>query len=371
MCGSSPQPTARPVSAVAVWWRRPDHYQWISQYLASRHLQKLIRSMMAVSTVILSSITLAMTWSPAGPHRIFGDATALAAVAVCMALALLWACRWPTQRQSVCYALGVLTCTAIVCLSYSDRLFGLLGCMSFAVLGGYIAFFHSARLLVVNLAVASATALTLTIMLAATTGDLVRAVCAFLEVAVALGSVPFAANALVQNLGVDVRQSDVDPLCGLLNRRAFYPATRALVAAHTGRLGDRCLAITLVDLDHFKHLNDKHGHVVGDRALITIADVLRDNTDQDAVVARIGGEEFLIADLIAHARIRIQAERLRSAIASTVFEITASVGVASIPLSQASVPRRDVIDNLIKIADAAMYDAKRAGGDQTRHHATT
>jgi diguanylate cyclase (GGDEF)-like protein len=127
----------------------------------------------------------------------------------------------------------------------------------------------------------------------------------------------------------------------------------------------------MVDLDHFKHLNDEHGHVVGDRALITIADVLRDNTDQDAVVARIGGEEFLIADLIAHARIRIQAEHLRSAIASTVFGITASVGVASIPLRQASVPRRDVIDNLIKIADAAMYDAKRAGGDQTRHHATT
>ena len=142
--------------------------------------------MMAISTVTLSSITLAMTWSPAGPHRIFGDATALAAVAVCMALAVLWACRWPTQRQSVCYALSVLTCTAIVCLSYSDRLFGLLGCMSFAVLGGYIAFFHSARLLVVNLAVASSTALTLAVMLAATTEDLVRAVCAFLEVAVAL-----------------------------------------------------------------------------------------------------------------------------------------------------------------------------------------
>lgn len=359
------------MSALGSWWRRSDHYAWLSQYLASRRLQKLIRSIVAISTVTLSSITLAMMWSPAGPHRIFGDATALAAVAVCIAVAFLWACRWPTRRQSQCCALSLLTCTAVVCLSYTDRLFGLLGCMSFAILGGYIAFFHSARLLVVNLAVASATALTLTVMLAAATGDPVRAVCAYLEVSVSLGSVPFATSALVQNLGVDARYSDVDPLCGLLNRRAFYRATRALVAAHTRPTAERCLAVTMVDLDHFKHLNDKHGHVVGDRALIAIADVLRENTDRDAVVARIGGEEFLIADLTADAGIGLQAERLRTAIASTVFEITASVGVASIPLRHASVLRRDIIEHLIKVADGAMYEAKRAGGDQTRHHPTT
>jgi diguanylate cyclase (GGDEF)-like protein len=331
-------------------------------------MQKLIRSTMAVSTVALSSITLAMTWSPAGPHRIFGDAAALAAVAVCMALAVLWAYRWPTQRQSVCYALSVLTCTAIVCLSYSDRLFGLLGCVSFATLGGYIAFFHSARLLVVNLVVASCTALTLTIMLAADTGDIVRAVCAFAQVAVAIGSVPFAGNVLVQSLGIDVRDSDVDPLCGLLNRRAFYRAASALGAAPARQTGKWFLAVTMVDLDQFKHLNDEHGHAVGDRALITVADVLRDSTDEDAIVARVGGEEFLIADLVADAHISAQqAERLRSAIASTVFGITASVGVASMRFRQASIVRRDVIDHLIKTADGAMYDAKRAGGNQTRH----
>lgn len=309
-----------------------------------------------------------MTWSPAGPHRIFGDATALAAVWVCMAVAVLWACRWPTRRQSQCCALSLLACAAVTCLSYNDRLFGILACMSFAILGGYIAFFHSARLLVVNLAVALVTALTLTVMLAATTGDIVRAVCAFVEVSVALGSVPFAGSAMLQNLGVDVRYSDVDPLCGVLNRRAFYRATRALLAAaQTGPTEDRCLAVTLVDLDRFKRLNDTHGHVVGDRALVAIADVLRDSTDDGAVVARIGGEEFLIADLTADADIGIEAERLRTAIASTDFEITASVGVARIPVRHASALRRDIIDHLIKIADSAMYDAKRAGGNQTRH----
>jgi Diguanylate cyclase, GGDEF domain len=69
---------------------------------------------------------------------------------------------------------------------------------------------------------------------------------------------------------------------------------------------------------------------VGDRALIAIADVLRDNTCHDAAVARIGGEEFLIAELVADAGMcKQQAERVRSAIASTVFGTTASVGVAA------------------------------------------
>jgi diguanylate cyclase (GGDEF)-like protein len=111
---------------------------------------------------------------------------------------------------------------------------------------------------------------------------------------------------------------------------------------------------------------------VGDRALIAIADVLRDNTCHDAAIARIGGEEFLVAELVADAGMcKQQAERVRSAIASTVFGTTASVGVASIPLRQASVLDRDVIAGPIKIADAAMYDAKRAGGNQTRRHAAT
>jgi len=89
---------------------------------------------------------------------------------------------------------------------------------------------------------------------------------------------------------------------------------------------------------------------VGDRALIAIADVLRDNTCHDAAVARIGGEEFMIAELVADAGMcKQQAERVRSAIAFTVFGTTASVDVASIPLRQASVLDRDVIDGPIKI----------------------
>lgn len=360
------------VATLSAWWRQPDHYDWLSRYLASRNLQALIRWVMALSTAAISSITLVMTRSPAGPHRVFGDGAALAAVAVCLSLAALWLCRWPTRRQSMFYALTMVACSAVVCVSYSDRLFGLFGCMSFAVLGGYIAFFHNARLLVLNFVAAGGTALVLAILLASETGDCLRAGSAFLELAVALISVPFATNALVQNLGVDVKQSDVDPLCGLLNRRGLYHAAGAFTAAPAGPAGDRYLVVTMVDLDHFKELNDEHGHAVGDRALITVADVLRDNTGQTAVVARVGGEEFVIADVVDDVRMCVQqAERLRGAIEGTVFGITASVGVVSVPFRRPSALRRDVIDSLIEAADGAMYGAKRAGGNQTRHHAVT
>lgn len=358
------------MNLLAAWWRQKDHYVWLSGYLASRSLQKLIRLTMAASTATLGSVTLAMTWSPAGPHRVFGDTAALLTVAWCMALALLWAWRWPSRWQSVCYALTVAACTAVVCLSYSDALFGLVGSMAFAVLGGYIAFFHTVRLLLLNLAVAAATTLTLAIRLAAMSGDIVQAVCGFMVVTVAVVSVPGVSQALMHYLGVDVMRSDVDPLCGLLNRRAFYRSIRELVAANAD-VGLGYLAVTMVDLDNFKQLNDTRGHAVGDRALIAVGDVLRYHSDDTAVIGRVGGEEFLVADVVPNAGAARGADRLRSAIASTPFGITASVGIAITPLRLASVLHRDVIDELIATADAAMYEAKRSGGNQTCHRLAT
>ena len=57
------------VSRLAVWWRQPDHYDWLAGYLASRHLHKFVRLFVAATTATFGAITLAMTWSPAGPDR--------------------------------------------------------------------------------------------------------------------------------------------------------------------------------------------------------------------------------------------------------------------------------------------------------------
>ncbi|MBW0015408.1 diguanylate cyclase [Mycobacterium sp.] len=353
------------MTGLAGWWWQSDHYEWLSQYLATRGLRPLIQSMMALSTVTLSSITLAMTlWSPGGAHRVFGDASALLAVVVCMVLAAMWALRWPSRRQSVGYAVTTVICTAMVCVSYSDRLFGLLGCMTFAILGGYIAFFHTTRLLVVNLAVAASTALTLTILLAAS-GDVVRAVCAFLEVLVALGSVPFASSVLVKRLAADVGHSEVDPLCGLLNRRGFYAATHRLLARSLGLR--TYLGMAMIDLDNFKQLNDSQGHAAGDQALNEVGRTLRENCRSTSIIGRVGGEEFLIVDIAPTTTLTEMAERVRQAIANSPHPITASIGIVSTRLDgMAEHDHHRILNKLISAADAAMYEAKKAGGNQIR-----
>ena len=348
----------------------PDHYDWLTGYLASRDLHKFVRLIVAATTATLGAITLAMTWSPAGPDRAVAYIAVLLSVAWCMAMALLWARRWPTRRQSICYAVTAVAVTAVVCLSYSDVLFGLIACMTFAVLAGYVAFFHRATLLLLTLAVAAATTLALAIKLSASSGDVVGAACVFVGIAVALVSVPLASHALVHFLGIDVMDSDVDPLCGVLNRRGFYRSAGHLVAAHTFA-ADRCLAVTMVDLDQFKNVNDTYGHALGDTALIAVGTILRHHSGDSAVVARVGGEEFCVADIVRDDQIKGWAKVVRNAIAAMPFGITASVGVACLPLKPVSALSCETIDDLIAIADAAMYRAKRSGGNQIRVVTTT
>ncbi len=353
------------VHSLARWWRQADHFDWLSAYLATRNLHDLIRWTVAATTVFLSAITVGMQWSPGGSWRPVGQTAALGAAAVCLTTAVLWARRWPSRGQSGCYVAISDAGIAIACLSYRDALLGLTGCASFAVLGGYVAFFHSPRILVGHLATALGTAVTLAVVVGVNS-DWVTAGCIFSVIEVTVLAVPMATQVLVHRLAVDVAFSDVDPLCGLLNRRAFYRRSRELLR-RARRVAEQYLAVTMVDLDQFKRLNDERGHAVGDRALVAVGAILRRHHDS-AVVARIGGEEFLVAELVSSPDGAESAERVRRAIADTPFGITASIGVVSARVNPTSMPPfRAVIDELIRDADAAMYDAKRCGGNQIRH----
>ncbi|WNG95038.1 GGDEF domain-containing protein [Mycobacterium sp. ITM-2016-00318] len=124
----------------------------------------------------------------------------------------------------------------------------------------------------------------------------------------------------------------------------------------------------MLDLDRFKEVNDTRGHTTGDRILAAVADKLRHATSGRAVVARVGGEEFLIAEMIQSGEAHTIAERLREAVAEIPWGATASVGVASVTrIGSATLDARAVIEQLVEAADSAMYVAKRAGGNQTRH----
>lgn len=155
------------------------------------------------------------------------------------------------------------------------------------------------------------------------------------------------------------RLARTDPLTGVLNRRGFEEAGHRLCTA--ARRYRTPLSLLVVDLDHFKAVNDRHGHAVGDAVLVALARTLNGNirTDID-VVARIGGEEFVV--VLPHtdaAGAAALAERLRCALAIGN-EIdwtapTASFGVATLGESDTG------IDALVQRADAALYLAKRRG----------
>jgi diguanylate cyclase (GGDEF)-like protein len=159
-----------------------------------------------------------------------------------------------------------------------------------------------------------------------------------------------------------------DPLTGLRNRRYLEQTIEAdlEIAARGG--ADRDLLIVMIDLDHFKSVNDQYGHAAGDAVLVQLADLLRRTFRTSDAIVRWGGEEFVVVVRFVD---RIHAmdlsEKLRSAVASHRFALpdgsaiqrTCSIGFAAWPFSPA-VPRALGWERVIDLADAALYIAKHA-----------
>jgi diguanylate cyclase (GGDEF)-like protein len=152
-----------------------------------------------------------------------------------------------------------------------------------------------------------------------------------------------------------------DPLTGLLNRRAFLQDAEALLRRQIDR--DRPIGVLLIDLDHFKSINDRFGHAVGDKVLQIFAEIALANLRQNDLVGRLGGEEFTV--VLADASIDnayLVADRLRNAFASAaaVLDDQALNATASIGVSVIIDPAQDLA-RLITLADQALYLAKARG----------
>jgi diguanylate cyclase (GGDEF)-like protein len=155
--------------------------------------------------------------------------------------------------------------------------------------------------------------------------------------------------------------AETDALTGLRNRRAFDAAV-ALEASRYDRYA-RPLSLLLLDLDHFKAVNDTYGHEGGDAVLRKVADIVRNCVRDVDTAARFGGEELAVLlpeTLLASAR--EVAERIRLTIASTPvpwgdtsIRVTVSIGMATVPETV------DAVAGLLTNADEALYTAKRGG----------
>ena len=157
------------------------------------------------------------------------------------------------------------------------------------------------------------------------------------------------------------RQLDVDPLTGILNRRG---AEAALRAADARRLrAGTALSVAMFDVDHFKRVNDEHGHAVGDLLLHRVADALATSARATDSVARWGGEEFLAVLEVPLDGAVAFSERARRSVAAirlpSVEGITISAGVAEVAPGETPAAA-------VSRADDRLYVAKRAGRNQVR-----
>ena len=158
-----------------------------------------------------------------------------------------------------------------------------------------------------------------------------------------------------------------DPLTGLRNRRHFIEGAQRVLAL--AQRHDRPLALLVVDVDHFKRINDTHGHAVGDEVLVEIGKRCGAALRGTDLLARWGGEEFiaLLPDTPAPLAQQL-GHRLREAAAAATHPlmsaaVTVSVGVAG---RAAGCAAGTTLDALISAADGALYEAKHAGRDRVR-----
>ena len=166
---------------------------------------------------------------------------------------------------------------------------------------------------------------------------------------------------LIRNAEQLERLATTNLLTGLYDRRHFLVSLEAEWSRFQRYF--RSMSVLMVDIDHFKDINDRYGHAVGDEAIKAVADACLQGKRKSDIVGRVGGEEFaVLLPETTLSRAKIVAERIRKRIAAqtvkahdTLFQMTASIGVAeaSVSMSAASF--------LLVAADQALYQAKAAG----------
>ncbi|RUM31580.1 MAG: hypothetical protein DSY32_01015 [Aquifex sp.] len=157
------------------------------------------------------------------------------------------------------------------------------------------------------------------------------------------------------------RMALTDPLTGLYNRRIFMEMAEKELA-RAKRYGYN-FSILMIDIDNFKRINDTYGHDVGDYVLKKIAEILRTNVRGADIVARFGGEEFIV--MLSNTNLNNavkKAEKLRKMIEQTPVELSSGVKLkVTVSVGVSTYKDQDSLEELIKEADVALYEAKKRG----------
>ena len=150
-------------------------------------------------------------------------------------------------------------------------------------------------------------------------------------------------------------------LTGLLNRRTFDSRLYELLSMPGGQY-----TLALLDIDHFKQINDRYGHIVGDEVLLRMSQLMADTLGQEGRLYRYGGEEFAAVLKPSSRSAEQLLEQLRLQIADNVFP---QVGKVTISIGHVRIERQPLPANVVEQADKALYHAKEHGRNQVVDYA--
>jgi diguanylate cyclase (GGDEF)-like protein len=305
-----------------------------------------------------------------GPHR----AAMAVLVTVAMAAALLFdRARWyvarSPHRMRLLYGWSGLTMSLVTLASWLDGGVNSPLCLLLFIALNYVALAYPPRALVVLAFVAMAVYLLLAVI-GSDTDTWPRLLMSTMMIGLsgylgALAARNHWSQAEAQAaLSTSLAQlATLDHLTGCLNRRAFDSRLAAEVD-HAHRLG-RGLSVLIVDVDHFKQVNDGHGHLVGDQVLSRVSAALRDTCRAGDIVGRIGGDEFAV--ILPDTRGEVaaaQGERLRLAAHDLHLPVPVTLSIGAAQLTRAV----DTSQRLLQAADLALYEVKSAGRDAVTLH---
>ena len=353
------------------WWREPVDYAAQVQYFSKRSLAGAVKVLIGGGTGLVAVVLLAIQFPSAGSDTVASRVVVALFAVLTIFWAVVWCCRpWPSRRWSIGFVVSCDIGIAVVGLQDTNWLSGFFAFNAFGLIGVYLMFFDGPKVLALH----TVWVLVSTTVFAVQVGGADVGGVAFaaktLMVAAGAAATPLGIQFGIWVLRNDANVSVTDPLTGLLNRRGLHLHVGDLV--RDGYSKDAHVVVMVVDLDRFKGVNDTFGHAVGDEVLIRSARRIKSAVRGSALVARVGGEEFVIVDLTEPGHTERITERVRSAVAAPADHapITASVGVTSVSLANFAAPEDDpaaLLDTIIGHADHAMFDAKRHGGNSTIH----
>ncbi|WP_433663237.1 diguanylate cyclase domain-containing protein [Nocardia sp. CA-128927] len=353
-------------SLILAWWRDRVDYRWLVEVLDYHGALGLVKFMLGAGGAVMCLVTALSVISNIGPRNAF-FAIGCWLIVIMTALWALrwWLLPWPGRAESLLWCVGADIAITFGAIAAENRLYGALVATLLTVPGMYLGAFHGQRFLAAHVAWSLISVVTLVALLilddpvhtGAAAGDL-RLGLAITLISVSLNVVGLPTAQFCR--WVWRLNAILDPLTMLLNRRGLdYHLWRYLGPRQRGTI-----YIASLDLDRFKLVNDTFGHPFGDQVLQQAADRLRTAVAPDALVARTGGEEFVVVGYLGDTEPLRIAEQLRRAIETIPdlpVPITASVGLATIRPSPTPDPSAG--QYALRHSDSAMYRAKRMGGN--------